>query len=322
MSLSQDRATLIRLNKQLGDLRSKEAGEVKKIADAQKKIDNAQRSAQRTSSSSMAKTYMSTASREAQKLQTAQANQSRIANQAASKTQEIGKLQERISREEERERKKDMAAEDRRRREDTARQKRSEEAAAANTQALQQRIADLEAQVSQFIEAEAGNAPRFSPVAPPGESDAYDVFISHAWEDKDDFVRELAEKATAAGLRVWYDEFAMKWGDSLRQKIDEGLSGSYFGVAVLSPSFFAKQWTGYELDGLVERALSGEGRLLPIWHRLTKDDVAKAAPSLANRLALSTSLMSVDEIVRELVNLRDIYKTKSDDPSGGDQGEP
>src|SRR5690606_30011114 len=50
-------------------------------------------------------------------------------------------------------------------------------------------------------------------------AESYDVFISHASEDKDDFVRELAEKAKVAGLKVFYDEMTLEWGDSLRAKI-------------------------------------------------------------------------------------------------------
>ena len=126
---------------------------------------------------------------------------------------------------------------------------------------------------------------------------------------KEDFVDGLAAKAREVGLRVWYDRFALVWGDSIRRKIDEGLAGSYFGIAVLSPSFFAKEWTNYELDGLVEKASSGAGRLLPIWHKLTKDEVIKHSPSLANRLALNTAFKSTDEIVAELVTLRNLYRS-------------
>ena len=73
----------------------------------------------------------------------------------------------------------------------------------------------------------------------------YDVFISHASEDKDDnqddIVRSLATALINQGLRVWYDEFSLKIGDSLRQKIDKGLASSLF-------SFISKGWANYELD--------------------------------------------------------------------------
>jgi len=65
----------------------------------------------------------------------------------------------------------------------------------------------------------------------------YDVFISHASEDKDAVVRPLAAALSNGGLKVWYDEFELKIGDSLRRKIDTGLANSRFGVIVLSRSF-------------------------------------------------------------------------------------
>jgi hypothetical protein len=74
-------------------------------------------------------------------------------------------------------------------------------------------------------------------------------------------------------LRVWYDEFELRIGDSLRRKIDMGLAKSRFGVVVLSRAFFGKGWTNYELDGIFTRAVSGEQVILPIWHEITKKEV-------------------------------------------------
>ncbi|WP_377153260.1 toll/interleukin-1 receptor domain-containing protein [Roseateles sp. UC29_93] len=88
----------------------------------------------------------------------------------------------------------------------------------------------------------------------------YDVFICHASEDKDSFVRPLAEALRKERVEVWYDEFSLRLGDSIRQSIDRGLRQSRFGVVVLSPSFFEKSWTQYELDGLNERQLQGRDR--------------------------------------------------------------
>ena len=65
----------------------------------------------------------------------------------------------------------------------------------------------------------------------------YDVFICHASEDKEDFVRPFAERLRQQHIHVWYDEFSLNIGDSLTQKIDEGLAKSRFGIVVLSPNF-------------------------------------------------------------------------------------
>ncbi len=81
----------------------------------------------------------------------------------------------------------------------------------------------------------------------------FDVFISHAYEDKDSFVRPLAHALESRRLRPWYDEFTLRPGNSLRRRsIDHGLLTSQAGIVVLSPDFFAKRWTAYELDGLVK----------------------------------------------------------------------
>jgi hypothetical protein len=131
----------------------------------------------------------------------------------------------------------------------------------------------------------------------------YDVFISHASEDKDAIVRSLATALTGRGLKVWYDEFTLRIGDSLRQKIDRGLATSRVGLVVLSPDFIAKGWTNYELDGIVTRTVSGEQILLPIWHNITKQQVVDFSPSLADKLARSTATHTVDEIAQEIAEL-------------------
>lgn len=138
-------------------------------------------------------------------------------------------------------------------------------------------------------------------VAEGGE--AYDVFISHASEDKGTIVRSLATALVGKGLRVWYDEFALRIGDSLRQKIDKGLSRSRVGLVVLSPAFINKGWTNYELDGIVTRTVSGEQILLPIWHNITKQEVIDFSPSLADKVARSTATHTIEEIAREIAEL-------------------
>ncbi|HYD22121.1 MAG TPA: TIR domain-containing protein [Flavipsychrobacter sp.] len=137
-------------------------------------------------------------------------------------------------------------------------------------------------------------------------SKTHDFFISHATEDKGDFVRPLALKLVDMGCNVWYDEHQLKVGDSLRKKIDEGLKSSRYGIVVFSPDFFKKNWPDYELNGLVAREVDGVKVILPIWHRVTKNDVLNYSPSLADKIALNTALYSIDEIAQELVKLLNI----------------
>ncbi len=142
---------------------------------------------------------------------------------------------------------------------------------------------------------------------PFGESDdkyiEYDVFISHASEDKESVVRPLANALVNKGLKVWYDEFELKIGDSLRRKIDRGLAKSRFGIVVLSKDFIRKGWTNYELDGIISKANTGEQVLLPIWHGITKQEVLDYSPSLADKVARNTAAYTVEEIASEIASL-------------------
>lgn len=117
----------------------------------------------------------------------------------------------------------------------------------------------------------------------------WDLFVCHASEDKVEFVSPLAERLKSSGLKVWYDDFALRLGDSLRRSIDEGLAKSRYGIVVLSPSFFKKEWPQKELDGLVARERDGINVILPIWHKIKFSDVVKYSPILADRIAAKSS---------------------------------
>ena len=143
----------------------------------------------------------------------------------------------------------------------------------------------------------ADNAAALNPV---DETAEYDIFISHAAEDKEAVARPLAIALEARGVTVWYDEFELRVGDSLRRKIDAGVAASRFGLVVLSHAFFAKGWPQYELDGLVTREVGGEQVLLPVWHEISKDEVAARSPSLADKIALKTSDSTIEEMADEI----------------------
>jgi len=127
---------------------------------------------------------------------------------------------------------------------------------------------------------------RAAPQEPVGDilgGQIWDVFISHASEDKEAVARPLREALRRRGVTVWLDEAQMRIGHSLRRKIDEGIRSSRFGVVVLSEAFFRKGWTNHELDGLITRTVAGEQSLLPIWHDLSLSRCGPTVPRSRTR---------------------------------------
>jgi TIR domain len=124
------------------------------------------------------------------------------------------------------------------------------------------------------------------------------LFLCHASEDKDDFVRPLAERLEI-DFKVWYDEYTLTLGDSLLQKINEGLKSSNYGVVVLSKAFFSKLWTKAELEGLFSLESDNKKVILPVWHNVDVDEVRGFSPILAGRLGVKTET-GLDNVVREI----------------------
>lgn len=126
-------------------------------------------------------------------------------------------------------------------------------------------------------------------LVPPTDYE-YDVFLSHASEDKLEFVAPLEEALRFRGLKVWYDQAVLMIGDRLAEKIADGLQRSRFGVVVLSPHFFAKNWPAIELNALAAAEASlGRKMLLPVWHNVSRDQVARHSILLSAVLGASSS---------------------------------
>ena len=138
------------------------------------------------------------------------------------------------------------------------------------------------------------------------------IFISHASEDKEAIARPLAQRLSLRH-QVWFDEYELKLGDSLRGKIDEGLRACDYGVVILSKSFFAKKWPVTELDGLFALETANRKIMLPVWHGIGEAEVKEFSPILAGRKAVQSSkgievvldeiesAVSVSQRTRELV---------------------
>ena len=138
----------------------------------------------------------------------------------------------------------------------------------------------------------------------------YDVFRSHASEDKETFVNDLVQALMNRGIKVWYDSQNIEWGDSLRTKIDNGLRNASFGIVVLSNNFISKGWTRYELEGLFNIEMTKGKTILPIWHNITKQQVMDFSPTLAGRMALTSAAMTPDEMADEFVRMYNSAKKK------------
>ena len=105
------------------------------------------------------------------------------------------------------------------------------------------------------------------------ESFEFDVFISHASEDKADFAEPLAKELLKWGLNVWFDKFTLRVGDSLRDSIETGLSRSRYGIVIFSKYFLSKNWPKAELSGLFTREMVGHKVILPVWHNIDRKSV-------------------------------------------------
>ncbi len=131
----------------------------------------------------------------------------------------------------------------------------------------------------------------------------YDLFISHASEDKATLVRPLASALAAFGVRLWYDEFTLEVGDSLSRSIDRGLAESRFGIVVLSHAFLRRPWPEYELRGLTAKELGRHKVIVPLWLGVTREDILAFSPPLADRLAIDAGRASIDEIAAEILRV-------------------
>ena len=136
--------------------------------------------------------------------------------------------------------------------------------------------------------------------AAPPSLKTWDVFLSHASEDKESIAIPLVRALEQRGLRVWYDASVLQIGDRLRERIEEGLRNSSAAVVILSRDFFRKQWTRLELDGLFSLEEATGKKILPVWHSLEQGDVARYSPILAGRLAGRTS-DGIDNLANLLV---------------------
>lgn len=274
-----------RIEKDIADLQKKIADESKKELAKSKQIDTVARSINKNTSASslsMKQRQIQGYERDIQNYRTKIADYQK---KVASKSAELGKKKQELLKAQQKE------------------QKKLQDEQLSFQRKLQEDIAIQKSQLETLIGMNYSSQNDSENNEEVITNKQYDFFISHASEDKDDIVRDLAEALRNSGFEVWYDEFELKIGDSLRKKIDYGLSNANYGIVIVSPSFVKKNWTEYELNGMVAREMNGHKVILPIWHKISKDEVLKFSPTLADKLALNTSIHTIDDIVQNLKSL-------------------
>lgn len=298
MSISSIQSSVQRAHSDIASLSGKLSGLTQKLADKSKKLADAQQGATRASSASTQQSKLREAASLLKDIASIEKDKAGVEKQIGDKKRDLHRHEQDLAKEQERETKKQIEAAKRRSRAlDEADKRRRREMDEFQRDLDRELISSRSSYPS--IEASKGETEEPSEEEVP----SHDLFISHASEDKDDFVRPLAEALVAVGLDVWYDETTLKLGDSLRQSIDKGLANSRYGVVVLSTAFFAKNWPQYELNGMVAREMNGVKVILPIWHKVTKDEVLKNSPTLADKLALNSSMYSVAEIAQKIAEV-------------------
>ena len=280
MLVEQYQRSVNSLDKDIATLEKKKAEVDKKCAELSKKIISARKSiTSRTSASTVASKLKQISSWESDR---------------AKKLAESANLERKI-------------AEKRRKRNDAQLklQKAQQDEQKKQERKMQQMQANYDERISQLQNMAIPSSVDIGRADDENEDVQYDVFVSHAWEDKDSFVEAFVRELQKLNLHVWYDKNQIKWGDSMRAKIDEGLRKSKFGVAVLSPDYIkdGKYWTKAELDGLFQLESINGKMLLPIWHNLTKQAVMDYSPVIAGRKAMTTAMMTTAEIAAELAAL-------------------
>jgi len=268
-----------RLRNELTKLRDQIARESAKISVARAKAAKARAAAAKATSPTTARSRQAEADREEKAASEAERRRAQLEAKAAKVEADLYKAQNRLE----------------------------AERAAAQKRALDRIEFDARQRRLQFepVGLTLAPAPRLR-TAGAVEGVSKDVFISHASEDKDEIARPLAEALMSRGVSVFFDELDIRVGMSIRRAIERGIANCRFGVLILSPNFFVKKWTMAELDGLFGRQMAtatGEGFLLPIWHKLSRDEVQAQVPMLADIQALNTSLYTIDECAERVAEV-------------------
>lgn len=134
------------------------------------------------------------------------------------------------------------------------------------------------------------------------QPDLRDVFLCHAWDDRQGSAKELHDLLISRGVRVWFSEKDLGLGVPMMRAIDKGLVNSRVGIVLVTPAMLrrlpAEGIADLELSALLRRE-----RLVPVVHGTTYEELEKVSLLLASRAGLSTAEESMAEVATKIAEL-------------------
>lgn len=126
----------------------------------------------------------------------------------------------------------------------------------------------------------------------------YDVFISHANKDKNEYVDSLNAAVRKLGVNIFYDTDVLSWGDNWKQVILEGTKSSEFAIIVISNNFFGREWTERELNEFLQQQNENrQKKVLPLLYGVSLDKLKEHYPELEEIQCIKAEEHDVEEIV-------------------------
>lgn len=133
-------------------------------------------------------------------------------------------------------------------------------------------------------------------------ADLRDVFLCHAWDDRQGAAKELHDQLESRGVSVWFSEKDVALGTSLLREIDKGLAKSRVGIVLVTPALLRR----VRGEGIAEKELSAllaRDLLVPIVHETTYEALRDVSPLLGSRSGLSTTEESMAAVAAKLAEL-------------------
>ncbi len=143
---------------------------------------------------------------------------------------------------------------------------------------------------------------RRSAEARPPAPERRDIFLCHAWDDREGAAKELHDLLEARGVSVWFSEKDVLLGSNLLREIDKGLAKSRVGIVLVTPSFLNR----VRGEGIAEKELSAllaRDLLVPIVHNTTYEALRDVSPLLGSRSGLSTAENPMSTVSAKLAEL-------------------